>query len=1057
MRVPILALAVLVPTLTLASDLAPATPGALQVTKPGGGLVDMPLKHTKVSIEVSAFVARATVEQVFENPFAAPVEAVYTFPLPDRAAVDDFELTVGDRTIRGEIKRREEARAVYQQARSAGYQAALLEQERPNIFTQSVANLEPGKEVVVRLRTVETLKYERGVYRLAFPLVVGPRYVPGGRRVAGAALVSPAVLPPGMRSGHDVSIEVSLDAGVPISNLTSPSHRIVSEARSVSKAFVRLADGDAIPNKDFLLRWSVSSERPAVGLLAHRDGLDGFFTLLVQPKGEIDAAEATPKEIVFVLDTSGSMYGVPLEASKKLVAKALHALGPKDTFNLIRFAGDNQIYSKTPLSNDESSIERAIKWFEGQQGGGGTELLNAMRAAFMVPPDPNRLRIVVFLTDGYVGNEPEILGEIGKVVGDARIYTIGIGSSVNHYLLDRMADLGRGAYVFVRPDERADDAMEAFRSWVTKPYLTDLTVDWGGLHVADFGSERLRDLGSGQTMTVVGRYLDAGDGDIVVRGRLAGRAWEQRIHVKLPEKEDRNEALAALWARGRIEELMLGSAQGMTEAVKAEVIALALEYRLMSAFTSFVAVDDSVVVNPAGVSPTVHQAVPLPEGVSFEKIFGSEGPVGVREPMPAPPLPAQVRSPAPSGGTGGLRVRVIDYADKSPVIGAAVTLSNTNKLVATSTMPSDISGQSLFPVLRAGSGYVIQVIMDGYAGLRQEVKVDIGAMKDVVIALAPEHVEKVTVIGEKTQVDLDNNEAATKFSADYIQNLPVAGRFYQNVLVLAPGVQDPDGDGDPNVNGARDRDFKTSVSGISNVDPLTGQFLNLAASDSIEEITVVTAGAGAQYGRAQGGFAQIVQEPSAPSALRSFGYTAGSAPSQLKKEARLADPNGYILDAAFRVLADLADDGALSPAEGRPALAALLAAQRADGAIATDLGVHAVATWAVAEAALELPGEPMVKEARKRALAFLVGVAKNGGALDPESARWARLVLGALDPAAASSIPAPAVPASATYERLRSALAGSRSGAVAKAQPGHGAFDRLLSTIRRKNLKVVRA
>ena len=1055
MRVPILALAALVPALTLASDLAPATPGALQVTQPGGRVVDMPLKHTKVSIEVSAFVARATVEQVFVNPFDAPVEAVYTFPLPDRAAVDDFELSVGDRTIRGEIKRREEARAVYQQARSAGYQAALLEQERPNIFTQSVANLEPGKEITVRLRTVETLKYERGVYRLAFPLVVGPRYVPGGRRVAGAALISPPVLPPGMRSGHDVSIEVSLDAGVPITNLTSPSHRIVSEARSASKASVRLADGDAIPNKDFLLRWSVSSERPAVGLLAHRDGLDGFFTLLVQPKGEIDAAEAMPKEIVFVLDTSGSMYGIPLEASKRLVAKALHALGPRDTFNLIRFAGDNQIYSKTPLPNDETSIERAIKWFEGQQGGGGTELLNAMRAAFMVPPDPNRLRVVVFLTDGYVGNEPEILGEIGKVIGDARIYTIGIGSSVNHYLLDRMADLGRGAYVFVRPDERADDAMEAFRSWVTKPYLTDLTVDWGGLHVADFGSERLRDLGSGQTMTLVGRYLDAGDGDIVVRGRLAGRAWEQRIHVKLPEKEDRNEALAALWARGRIEELTLGAAQGMSDSVKAEVIALALEYRLMSAFTSFVAVDDSVVVNPAGISPTVHQAVPLPESVSFEKIFGAEGPAGVREPMPAPPLPAQVRSPAPSGGQGGLRIRVIDYADKSPVIGAAVTLSNMNKLVATSTMLSDMSGQALFPVLRAGSGYVVQVIMDGYAGVRQETKVDIGAMRDVVIALAPAHIEKVTVVGDKTQVDLDQNEGATKFKSDFIQELPVAGRFYQNVLALAPGVQDPDGDGNPNVNGARDRDFKTNASGVSNVDPLSGQYLNFVKPD--EEVAVVTPGTGAPYGRVQGGFAQIVTDPSAVPALESLGYIGKFAQKELRKDARVADPNGFILDAAFRVLADLADDGAISPAEGRPALAALLAAQRADGAVAQDLGVHAVATWALAEAAVELPGEPMVKEARRRALAFLVGVAKNGGALDAESARWARLVLGALDPAAASSIPAPVAPASATYERLRSALAGSRSGAAAKSQPGHGAFDRLVSTIRRKNLKVVRA
>jgi outer membrane receptor protein involved in Fe transport len=217
-------------------------------------------------------------------------------------------------------------------------------------------------------------------------------------------------------------------------------------------------------------------------------------------------------------------------------------------------------------------------------------------------------------------------------------------------------------------------------------------------------------------------------------------------------------------------------------------------------------------------------------------------------------------SAALAQSSGGLKIRVIDNADKSAVIGAAVTLSNTNKFVATTSIMTDKDGVALFPVLRPGPGYVVTVIIDGYAGIRQDANVSIGTIKDVVIALVPEHVEKVTVIGEKTQVDLDNNQQQTKFSSDFIQDLPVPGRFYQNVLSLAPGVQDPDGDGNPNVNGARDRDFKTEVSGISNVDPLTGKFLNQVASDSIEEITVVTAGAGVEYGRAQGGFAQIIQK-----------------------------------------------------------------------------------------------------------------------------------------------------------------------------------------------------
>src|SRR5436190_11978148 len=215
---------------------------------------------------------------------------------------------------------------------------------------------------------------------------------------------------------------------------------------------------------------------------------------------------------------------------------------------------------------------------------------------------------------------------------------------------------------------------------------------------------------------------------------------------------------------------------------------------------------------------------------------------------------------ASAQATGGLKIRVIDNADKSPVIGAAVTLSNTNKFVATTSVITQADGTAMFPVLRVGGGYVVQVIMDGYAGVRQELDVANGNIKEFVIALVPEHVEKVTVIGEKQQVDLDQNEQSTKFSSDFIADLPVAGRFYQNVIALAPGVQDPDGDGNPNVNGARDRDFKTAVGGISNVDPLTGQFLNLVNTDSIEDLTVVTAGAGAEFGCAQGGFATIIQK-----------------------------------------------------------------------------------------------------------------------------------------------------------------------------------------------------
>ena len=929
-RIPLLA-AFLLSTLPVA---AADSPGALVVQQPGGEKVAMPLEHTKVTIEVSAFVARATVEQTFRNPFEKPVEALYSFPLGDRAAVDDFEMVVGDRVVRGEIRRREDAREEYERARSEGYQAALLEQERPNLFTQSVANLLPGEPIVVRLRTVETLAYERGTYRLTFPLVVGPRYVPGGGRVPDASRVSPPVLQPGTRSGHDVEIEVAIDAGVPIGSVESPSHRIGVARQGSGRAAVVLTDADTIPNKDFLLRWSVASEDPAVGALAHRDGVDGFFTLIVQPKGEVSAIEAAPKEITFVVDTSGSMQGVPIEASKRLVQKALRELGPKDTFNLIRFAGDNTVWSKDPRPNTRADVEEAIAWLSNLRGGGGTELLAAMRAAFARPEDPNRLRVVIFATDGYVGNEPEILSSIGGVLGDARIYCVGIGSSVNHYLLDRMADLGRGAYVFVRPDEKADDALAAFRSWVTRPYLTDLEIDWGGLPVADVIPARPRDLFSGQTLTLVGRYLGAASGDVVVRGKLGGVPWERRVKVDLPERAARHASLASLWARRRVEGLMLENDGDVPDSIRAEVTALALEHRILTAYTSFLAVDTARVANPGGAQTTVHQALPMPEHVSFEGIFGADGPAAfladTRAAVPEDAIPAEALHRVRQERA---RLKSLGYVGGVPggVVGQGVP-------VAPPPAPQS-------PVRRASSA----------------------TAETVTVTAAAPVLERTATLSAKFVVD----------------------------------AREADGDGNPNVLGARDRDFRANVSGPSASDPLSAGWISRVNADSVEEVEVFR--------------------------------------PQLEASARLRD-------AALRVLADLAEDGRLSPSGGTPSLAALLAAQRKGGAISDDVGVHALATWALAEAAVRGKDEPWLLRAAKDAAAHLEAVARDA---DDEGKRWARLALAVAAPRSTRPAASPAG-ASTEWKRLAAALAATPSPAAKLA--GGEPFDRLCANARRGHL-----
>ena len=341
------------------------TQGQLQVVDPNGKPKAVcPLKHTSARVGISGFLSRVVVTQEFENPFDEKIEAVYTFPLPQNAAVDDMTMIVGDRTVRGKILRREEAEAVYEAAKTNGQTASLLNQERPNIFTQSVANILPGEQIKITISYVETLKYEDGAYEFVFPMVVGPRYVPGSAagapvsaqlsnkgngfapntdRVPDGSRITPQPVPEGMRVGHDISLDVTLDAGVPIDALSSKTHEVSVERPDDHRARVTLKDQAAIPNKDFILRYDVAGKKIEDALLLHTSDKGGYFTLILQPPLRVTAEDVTPKELVFVLDTSGSMSGFPIEKAKETMKLALDNLYPSDTFNLITFSGDEHI------------------------------------------------------------------------------------------------------------------------------------------------------------------------------------------------------------------------------------------------------------------------------------------------------------------------------------------------------------------------------------------------------------------------------------------------------------------------------------------------------------------------------------------------------------------------------------------------------------------------------------------------------------------------------------------------------------------------------------------
>jgi len=354
------------------------TRSCLRVLTPGQA-AECPLRHTAVKADISGMVARVNVVQEFQNTLAEKIEAVYTFPLPHGAAVDSMTMTVGNRVISGKVKPREEARAIYQAARDAGRVASLLDRERPNIFAQSVANIEPGAAIRIEIAYVETLEYEAGRFEFVFPMVVAPRYIPAS--VNDAHRITPPLVPEGMRAGHDVSLEVTVDAGVPIGNVVSPTHPIDVLWASGSSATVRLKDQQTIPNKDFVLRYESASGTIQDGVLAHRSAKGGYFAVILEPPAKIGARDAAPKELIFVLDTSGSMTGFPIEKAKEAMQLALDGLYSQDTFNLITFSGETEILFPQPVPATPENLAIARLFLSSHAGGGGTEMMKAIRAA----------------------------------------------------------------------------------------------------------------------------------------------------------------------------------------------------------------------------------------------------------------------------------------------------------------------------------------------------------------------------------------------------------------------------------------------------------------------------------------------------------------------------------------------------------------------------------------------------------------------------------------------------------------------------------------------------
>lgn len=594
-----------------------------------------PLQHTSVTANVSGYVARVTVKQVFQNPFKDKIEAVYTFPLSETGAVDDMKMKVGERTIKGTIKKREEAKEIYDNAKAHGQVAALLDQERPNIFTQSVANILPGNKIEVTLQYVDLLPYESGKYTFAFPTVVGPRFMPGtpvgksgtGRlpdttAVPDASKISPPVAAEGQRAGHDISIDVNIDAGVPITALQSKVHEVTINQPNTQHAKISLANRNTIPNKDFVLSWDVASEQIKSGYLTYKPSkaADGYFTVMVMPPKRATPAQIQPKEMIFVIDCSGSQHGAPLDKAKETMRYIIDHMNKEDTFQIIAFSNDARPMFAQPQKVSAEMKQKALAYINGLQANGGTWMAPAVEAVCKTPADNNRLRIVTFMTDGYIGNDFEVIGMIKKLRGKSRWFSFGTGSSVNRFLIDAMAKEGGGESEYVLLNSSGNEVGKKFYDRISSPVLTDIKLDFEGVSVKEVYPHAVSDVWAERPLYIKGRYIKPGAGTISISGFSGEKPYSEKIKVNFPEDTSGSESIASVWARAKVDRLMSEDWQAaqsgsVNKELKDEIVKVALDHHIMTQYTSFVAVEEKTVTS-GGVAKTVTVPVELPEGVS---------------------------------------------------------------------------------------------------------------------------------------------------------------------------------------------------------------------------------------------------------------------------------------------------------------------------------------------------------------------------------------------------------------------------------------------------------
>ena len=614
--------------------------GALLLQTEDGGLVEAPRLATDIVMTVNGTIARVAVTQRFENPSDRWLEGIYVFPLPEQSAVDALHMEIGDRVIEGEVKGRDEAKKAYEEAKDAGQKASLVEQERPNIFTNSVANIGPHEAIVVRIEYQETVKQDGGIYSLRFPLVVGPRYNPkasevttvdfGGKPsvvdpVPDRDRIAPPVLDPAKSPKiNPVSIQVKLNAGFVLGDVKSSFHQITLDRTGDETATLSLAGGTVPADKDFELIWSPKAASVPQTALFHEivNGQDYLLAMVTPPTLE-SAANLLPRELIFVIDNSGSMAGTSIVQAKQSLLFALNRLRAGDKFNVVRFDDTMETLFDKAVDASSENLAIAKNFVSRLDAEGGTEMLPALKVALKdaSPNDTTRLRQVVFLTDGAVGNEAQLFEEIASHVGRSRLFTVGIGSAPNSYFMRRAAELGRGTFTEIGSEEQVLERMSALFTKLEKPVMVGLKAEWPNGTSVEVWPDPLPDLYAGEPV-VLSAKVGSMNGELHLSGTFDGKPWTAGLRIS--DAID-GAGVAKLWARSKIASLEAKlytdlSATGIDKAIET----VALEHHLVSSQTSLVAIDKTKSrPDGQGVS-SVDMPVNLPDGWVYDKVFGPQ-------------------------------------------------------------------------------------------------------------------------------------------------------------------------------------------------------------------------------------------------------------------------------------------------------------------------------------------------------------------------------------------------------------------------------------------------